>query len=246
MAAPDRNDGIGRWYRPAMVGLSLLGLGLAAWLLAIELAGGPVDWGLDFRHYLDGARRFLDTGSPYLPSDVAGSFRFSDETFLHPPISLYLFVPFLWLPAVLWWAIPLTVTGWCLWSWRPAPWTWPILALAAAWPRLHGAIAFGNTDMWVLAAVTAGLQFGWPALMIVIKPSLGFLVIAGIRHRSWWLGWIVVALLCVPFTALWGDWVRVVINSPGDLVYSIAPVPYLLAPVVAWVGRTRMRPEAVS
>lgn len=237
------ND-LARWYRPTLVGLTLLVLGLGAWLLVIEVTTGPIDWGLDFRHYLEGARRFLDTGSPYRPEEVAGPFLFADDTFLHPPISLYLLVPFLWLPAVLWWAIPLTVTVGLIWSWRPAMWTWPILALAAAWPRLHGAIFYGNTDMWVLAAVTAGLQFGWPALLVVIKPSLGFLVLAGVRHRSWWFGWIVVVLLSLPFLALWSEWVRVVINSPGDLRYSISQIPVFLAPIAAWFGRTRMRPQA--
>lgn len=38
---------------------------------------------------------------------------------------------------------------------------------------------------------------------------------------------------------LWLDWIRVVLNSPGDLTYSLANVPYLLAPVVAWTGRVR-------
>jgi hypothetical protein len=247
MSLPVRSTiGNSRWYRPVLAGLTLLILGLGAWLITIELTAGPLDWGLDFRHYLDGARRFVETGSPYVPAEVAAPFQFSDETFLHPPSSLYLLVPFIWLPALLWWAIPLILTASIIWSWRPAPWTWPVLAIAAAWPRLHGAIIYGNSDMWVLAAVTAGLEYGWPALLVLIKPSVGLLVFAGVRHRSWWLGWIVVAFLSIPMLALWSDWVHVVINSPGDPLYSVSMLPVYLAPVVAWLGRTRKRTEAVA
>ena len=69
---------------------------------------------------------------------------YGQETFLHPPIALYLFAPFTILPLALWWAIPLTAIGYCIVSWRPAMWSWPILALALAWPRFHGALLAGN------------------------------------------------------------------------------------------------------
>ena len=73
--------------------------------------------------------------------------------------------------------------------------------------------------------------------MIAVKPSLGFLALAGVRHRSWWLGIPVLAALALPFGTLWIEWVRVVVNSPGDFTYSLANVPYLVAPLAAWVGR---------
>lgn len=232
----------GRWYRPLMLGLALVVL---VWgcLLFYTAATGTFGgfWGVDLTHYLDGTRRWLDVGTPYLPSEVAAPFEYQPETFMHPPIALLLFLPFLWVPAFLWWAIPLAVAGACIWICRPAPWTWPLLAMAAAYPRFHDALIVGNSDLWVLGGVAAGLLLGWPALVIVIKPSLGFLVIAGVRHRSWWYGWIVVVLLCLPFGYLWVEWVQVVLNSPGDWTYSIWNVPYLMAPVVAWLGRTTMR-----
>ena len=230
----------GRWYRPVALGLSVLILGFGVALFKVVL-DGPFGsyWALDLAHYLDGARRFLDTGNPYLPSEVAAPFAYQPETFLHPPISLYLFLPFLVLPLPLWWAIPLGVTGWCIWSWRPAAWTWPFLAAAVAFPRFQGALILGNSDLWVLAGVAAGLRWGWPALVILAKPTLPFLMLAGAWRREWWIGLGALAAASLPAPWLWVDWVRVMANSPGDLGYSLYGLPYLVVPVVAWWARER-------
>ena len=55
-----------------------------------------------------------------------------------------------------------------------------------AYPRAIGAYLFGNTDMVMVAAVAGGLDSGWPAILVTIKPSPGPGPI-GIRHRSWWI-----------------------------------------------------------
>jgi hypothetical protein len=195
-------------------------------------------WGVDITHYVDATRRWVETGSPYLASEVAHRFDFQPLTFLHPPVALWLFLPFTLLPAIAWWAIPLGVVAWSAWSWRPAPWAWPLLALAVSSPRFHGVLIVGNSDLWVWAAVALGLRHGWPALLVAVKPSLAFLALAGIGHRAWWYGIPVAVLVCVPFGALWVDWIRVVLNSPGDLTYSLANLPWLLAPVAAYTARS--------
>lgn len=35
-------------------------------------------------------------------------------------------------------------------------------------------------------------------------------------------------------------------NSPGDFTYSIPNLPWLLAPVAAWAGRTKAAPEGTA
>ena len=87
--------------------------------------------GYDLRHYTEAAIRWLKVGTPYLPSEVAGPFVYSPETFLHPPISLYLFTPFIAFPAILWWIFPIAAIVGTIVLWRPKAWTWPILALIA-------------------------------------------------------------------------------------------------------------------
>ncbi len=231
-----------RFGGPIAVGLTAL-IATAAVALFVAAATGPVAslaWGHDFRHYLLATQRWLDTGSPYLPAEVAGPFDYEPLTFLHPPIALLLFAPFLVLPAALWWT-PLLAVGWCVVAWRPARWSWPLMAAILAFPRVHVAIVLGNTDIWVWAAVALGLRFGWPAVLVVIKPSLFPLMAVGARHRSFYPALVVAALLCLPFGTLWIDWLHVAANSPAGLLYSIQSLPWLLLPLLAYVARRRPR-----
>ncbi|MBA2757927.1 MAG: hypothetical protein H0U37_10895 [Chloroflexi bacterium] len=55
--------------------------------------------------------------------------------------------------------------------WRPHWATWPLLALALCTDGFRNAVVTGNTDMWVVLAVTGGLSVAWPAVLAVIKPT---------------------------------------------------------------------------
>jgi hypothetical protein len=231
-----------RWGRPFAVGLSLVFVVIGIAFLNAGLAVvGPSIVGLDIGHYLDAARRWLETGTPYLPSEVAGPFQIGPMTYLHPPVAVYLFAPFLALPLILWWAIPIGIVAWSVILWRPADWAWPVMTALLAFSRFHIPLVVGNSDLWVWAAIAAGLRFAWPALLVVIKPSLFPFLFIGIRHRSWWIGAAVVALICLPFGTLWFDWISVIRNAPKDLAYSVLNVPWLLVPVIAWATRRRPR-----
>jgi hypothetical protein len=238
-----------RFFAPVCAGIALL---LLVWVGATLVIGfaalGPTYLGLDIQHYLHGTQRWLDTGSPYLPSEVAGPYEYQPESFLHPPIALLLFAPFLVLPLPLWW-VPLPIVAWCIYLWKPAPWTWPVMAALTAYPPHHVSIIVGNSDMWVLGGIALGIRFGFPALLVIVKPSLFPFLLAGVRHRSFWLGIPVVALLCLVFGFLWIDWIHVILNAPGGLFYSLGAVTLMLVPVVAYLGRTAGRdrePPAAS
>jgi hypothetical protein len=238
---------LGDRYRPILrrgaIALTVVMLGIGVALLYAVAASRPASFlGTDIHQYLRATERWLGSGTPYLASEVAGPFDYGHDTFLHPPIALLLFAPFLVLPLPLWWVIPLVAIGWSVWSWRPAWWCWPILALAVAWPRFHGALLVGNTDLWVCAGVALGLRFGWPALIAIAKPTLFPMLLAGIGHRSWWLGVVLAAALCVPFGMLWLDWIRVVENSPGNFTYGLPNMLWIGALVVAWKARDRSSP----
>lgn len=202
--------------------------------------GGQV--GLDLGHYLDGTRRWISTGTPYLASEVAGPFDYQPLTFLHPPVSLWLFAPFLVLPAPLWWAIPWTITATCIVGWRPRLWAWPLMASALAWPRFTGGFIVGNTDMWVTAFLALGLRFGWPLALVAVKPTFAVLAVLGLRDRRAWIGAVVVLIACLPFGALWIEWFAVARNAPGGLTYSLESVPTVILPVWAWLASTRTQP----
>ena len=122
------------------------------------------EFGQDHRFYVDAARRWLETGSFYLPHQMAGPYSVTLMLdVLYPPTALYLFAPFVRLPWILWWLIPLaTIASVVVWL-RPAIWSWPLLALTILWPRTLGAVIYGNMDMWVAAGLAAGIRWGWPA-----------------------------------------------------------------------------------
>ena len=208
------------------------------------------DWarlyaGGDLGGYLHGARRFLDTGSPYLPAHVAGPWTLEAHSFVHPPAALALFVPFLTLPAVLWWATPIGVTAWLLARLRPARWTWPLLVLCLIWPRLIGSLLAGNSDMWAMAIVALGAAFAWPFVFLVIKPTFAPIALLGSRRRSWWIAAAVVGVANLVALPLWLEYLAVVRNSQLRLDYSLLNLPLVALPAIAWLGRSR-RPEAAA
>lgn len=226
-------------WRPSLVAIVVVSVALFLVQLGLYAAGTVdiimLDW--DRGHYMDAARRFLDTGQPYLPWEIAGPFDYTPLTFLHPPLALWLMVPFSFLPDVLWYVAPVVIVLAVLASWRPSPLALAIVGLCILWPRTPAMVVTGNTDMWVAALVALGLRFGLPGPFVLIKPSLGPLALAGIHRRAWWVGLAVVIAISLPFGSLWYDWIRVVLHAPGGLLYSALALPGTVFPVFAWWGR---------
>jgi len=202
--------------------------------------------GVDLEIYLGYAKRFVDTGSMYAANQLTGPYPGqpyvsgpipADMPCLYPPTTMYLFAPFLVLPSIAWWAVPLGVVGYVLHRLRPARWTWPLIVLPLVTPDFTAGIVTGNTLMWLVAAVAGGLVWGWPALLVLIKPFLAPFALIGARKRAWWIGIVLTVALSVPLV---GDWIAypAVIANARDIVYvPFGYVPMLLVPVVAWIGR---------
>jgi hypothetical protein len=195
--------------------------------------------GGDLGGYVEGARRFLATGSPYLPEQVSGPWALQAHSFVHPPAALALFVPFIALPAILWWVLPLGLTGWAVAKLRPARWTWPLLLLCLIWPRSIGSLLAGNSDMWAMAIVALGAVFAWPFVLLVIKPTFAPLALIGARRRSWWIALALVGALNLLVLPLWLDYLAVVRNSQLRADYSLLNLPLVALPAIAWLGRSR-------
>ena len=238
---------LGKWSAPVAVGLFVLVLPAALFMAMVavnrSISDGVV--GIDYLTHLEFARRFLDTGSMYLPSQLAGPYDprpvhvIATVPSMYPPTAVYLFLPFLVLPAVLWWAIPLSVIGYAFWRWRPGPWTWAVLALCIGGGWTMFSLMVGNSNIWVVAGICAGLLWGWPAILVVLKPTLAPLALLGIRRRSWWIALAVAAALSLPLIGQWLDYVAVVRDSTAPLTYSFGAWPTYLIPFIAWAGRTR-------
>ena len=84
---------------------------------------GNPSFGLDYRWHMEAAQRLLDTGTPYWPSSSPGR-SVGEGAILYPPTAFLLFIPFMWLPAVLWWAVPIAVLAAAMAIHRPPIWAW--------------------------------------------------------------------------------------------------------------------------
>jgi hypothetical protein len=149
-----------RRLRPLWVGLTIVLLVLAALetVALYRVIDGQQAIGTDLDYYQFVAQRWLDTGVLYTDRQLSGPYVVQTQVDnLYPPHALYLFLPFLVLPDVLWWILPLGVIGYVVWWCRPVAWVWPILALIVLFPKTPGQILFGNTDMWVAAAIAGGV-----------------------------------------------------------------------------------------
>ena len=210
-----------------------------------QLWPGPT---IDYTLYMHATSHWLAGSSFYEAFQLAGPYvvtgppdfpAMAVQPILYPPVALWLFVPFTVLPAALWWLIPLAIVVWCLARLRPKPIVWPFLALCVAWPWTVVMIAVGNPIMWAVAAMSLGVVYVGPAVFVLLKPSLFPFALWGMRHRRWWLHLAAFGVLCVPFGAMWLDWLHAVRNAENTgLLYSILQVPMLAIPILAWVART--------
>jgi len=219
-------------------GISLILLSVAAWEAAQlwVIIDEQDAIGVDPVFYQDMGRRWLETGTFYTERQLSGPYETTTlMDNLYPPLALYLFVPFVFLPLILWWVIPLAIVGFVVWYLRPVAWSWPILALVIALPKTISATIYGNSDLWVAAAVAGGVVLGWPAIIAVIKPSLVYFAVIGINRISWWFMAAILVVLSLPLLPLWLQWPTVITNSTSGALYSIGNLPFMCLPILAWL-----------
>jgi hypothetical protein len=219
----------------------------AAVCLLLVALFAPITFGLssgvhlggDLILYRDATARWLGGGSFYEPWQLAGSYGITSTAppILYPPIALLLFAPFTILPAFLWWAIPAAAFAWAMSQLRPHPMAWPIMVLLALFSPAIVLTWAGNPLIWATAALAVGCVIAGPAVLVLLKPSLFPFALMGANRRGWWIALGIFALACLPFGALWLDWVHVVLNSDGSLLYSVREALVLAIPLAAWVGR---------
>ena len=235
-------DGLRRLARPVAVASTVVILALAVWV-TVTLYGiidGQSAVGVDLEYYKFVAQRWLDTGVYYTERQLSGPYEVQTQVDnLYPPHALFLFVPFVVLPAVLWWAIPLGLIAYVVWWCRPVIWAWPILALIILFPKTPNQIIFGNTDMWVTAFIAAGVRWAWPSVFITFKPSLVFFAAIGILTRAWWVAALLLGLASLPFIGLWLDYPTAMANSSAKFWYSFGNLPFFVLPIVAWLASSR-------
>ena len=225
-----------------MAGGLLLGLAiLRIAVMTLQAAQLPGALGLDWHCNADAARSWMAGTGYFLDRQLHGPYLAQTATtqdlgeVLYPPVALLIFVPFTFLPDIAWWIVPGVLVVLALRLLRPAPWTWPILALLVGMSGRQ--IVTGNPGMWLVPAALWGLILGWPGVLVLLKPSAFPLALAGITKRAWWIGLGVLVLISVPFGRLWIQWVQVIVDqSISSPLYSVSQWPLLTIPLVVYIG----------
>ena len=147
------------------------------------------------------------------------------------------------LDFIAWDAIPIAVLAYPLR--RLAWWAWPLVAALGATDSLQYPILNGNSSLWMVAAFSLGLRFGWPAGLIAMKPSLAPLAIVGLRRP---VPAILLAVIPIVVTLpLMPSYLVVLRNANLGLSYSItqyslvalAALPWVAERLPAWLQRFR-------
>ena len=154
--------------------------------------------GVDYQIYMSASRRWLAGEGFFFPFQLAGPYVIAGGEVLYPPVVLWLLVPFSFLPALLWWLVPVVVTLLAARAMRPRPWGVLVAAIILVLPIAQEPILWGNPVIWLVPAVAWGLLAGWPAAAVLVKPTLAPFVLAGLTHpRSLLAGLVGLALLCL-------------------------------------------------
>jgi hypothetical protein len=234
-----------RWRRTAFLSLTLALLSLAAAELVYGLFG-PSNWrvaiGMDLDFYAQAAAKLLSGGDWYADRQLHGPYEivpFVDV--LYPPAAAWIFAPFNILPVGVLLALAIATITWLIRDWRPAPWTWPLMAVCLVWPLTLLKGISGNSSLLVMMAFGLGLRFGWPSALILLKPSFLPMVLIGVRTRGWWITVGVVVVASLPFLADALRYPRVILDSRSvdGVLYSLNDLPTMLIPAIAWAGRQR-------
>lgn len=205
----------------------------------------------DHEVYISAAQRWLAGGSFYPTYQLDGPYVIAGTEILYPPLILPLLVVFSFLPAILWWAVPVAILAGVLAYWRPSQLGWTLILICLANPMTFTIYLWGNPAMWFVALVALGTIYGWPAVLVAIKPTLAPFALIGVRRRSWWIAAGVLAAVALVFLPLWRDYAAVVANARGPVVsplYSWQQVPLMLTPLIARWASTRqpMMPTDIS
>ena len=244
-----------RWGKPIAVGLTagvlvLVALSTIAAYQLVTIGHYSLRFGVDLAIMLELGRRWMETGSMYLPYQLAGPHAIDvtadlrQTPALYPPAAGPVFGVLTLLPFPLvvagWWAIPIGIVVVAIWRWRPAPWTWPVMALCFVHPMSPAQIMVGGTSMWLTAFVALGLWIGWPAALVLLKPTMLPFAFLGAWDPRWWIA--VAVIVVVTLIGPWQDYLTVARNASdagGGIAYSLKTFPLVAVPLIAWLGRTR-------
>jgi len=237
-----RSDPRGRLLDLVSLAVTAVFLGLlVADLVPLLPNLDPAKIAVDYNLYIDATRRVLGGGFYYLPYQLQGPYDATPGVILYPPTFILVMVPFLVLPWIVYWALPIGAVVFAVWRHRPRVVAWPAIAMCLWFPGTTVMVVAGNPALLAVGALALGTIWFWPSAFVLLKPTLAPLALFGAWKRSWWIALGVLILVSLPFAGMWADYVTVLLNArhPLGLLYNLGEVPTLLLPIVVWAGRRR-------
>ncbi len=223
--------------RLVLVAATLLFGAFALWLLYLTVTANG--WGFDERIYYDRTTDFLAGRGFYLPRQLAGPYIVENGDSLYPPPLLLLLVPFHFLPAPLWYIVPLGITAAVTVYHRPALWGWALIAAIPVWNHyLRFEIDKGNPGIWALAFLSLGTVRPFFSPFVAFKAGLVPFALWGIWRREWWLGAAVALAINLAFLPLWFDFAHAMLDAQRDgaLDYMVGEWPMMCIPIIAAIS----------
>lgn len=233
---------VGRVALRVAFGALLVWVAYLAWMFSQVPGTGPAAVTGDHMIYMSAIHRWEAGEGFYRPYQMAGPYTIGITEVLYPPTIIPLLVVFDALPAVLWWIVPLGITAAVVVYWRPSLLGWTLVLGCLAWPAVFEVLAYGNPGLFMAAAVALGTVWGWPSVLVLLKPTLAPFALVGVRRRSWWIALGIFGAYSLVFLPMWVDYVAALANARGPLVsplYSLNQVPLMLVPLVARWAATR-------
>ena len=219
---------------------TILGL-MVVQAVPILLDLDPAKIAVDYNLYVEATARAVSGGPYYLPHQLAGPYDATPGVILYPPTFILVMLPFTVLPWVVYWALPIGTVIWAAWIHRPRVAWWPVIAFCLWWPGTLVTLVAGNPVLLFTGVMALATLWYWPAVWILLKPSLFPFALFGVWKRSWWIALAVFILVAIPFGAMWLDYVTVLLNARHELglLYNFGQAPTLALPLAIWAGRRR-------
>lgn len=240
-------------YVLLLLAVAVAAIDIRAWLGVAEGVVIFPSLGMDLDLYLEATRRWLAGGHFFPPEQLAGPFVVEGlpagrQPILYPPPVLIVLVPFVVLPAILYWVIPLALTALIVWHKRPSRVGWASIALLIAWPGTLYAVIAGNPAVWIMCFLALSTRHPAFGPWILLKPSLAPFALITVGRRGWWRGVTILLATSVVFAPMWLDYVAVLANarSAHGVFYSLAQLPLMLIPLIALVPHAVARAAGVQ
>ena len=106
---------------------------------------------------------------------------------------------------------------------RPAPWTWPLIALGLTFPITLVHAGFANPTLWMAAFAALGLRYALARGLDPVEAVPAAVRLIGIRSRGWWLVAGGLAVASLPFLADTLIYPRVVLDAQGGGLLLFGP-----------------------